>query len=93
MAFTHTNTTIKTTPTLLAQVPTGQRQNITIYVQNNDSAAIYIGDSTVATSGATIGWKLNAGANIQFWCNAGDQIYAVSAAGTATGAVVATYSA
>jgi hypothetical protein len=93
MAFVHGNTTVKTTPTLIASVPTGQRQNLTVYIQNNDSAAIYIGDATVATSGATIGWKLNAGANIQFWCNAGDSIYAISAAGTATGAIVTAYSA
>ena len=93
MAFTHTNTTVKTTATLIAAVPTGQRQNITVYVQNNDTAPIWIGDPTVATSGATIGWRLANGSNIQFWCNSGDKIYAISAAGTAAGAVVVTYSA
>jgi hypothetical protein len=93
MAFNHENVTVKTTVTLLAEVPTGQRQNITLYIQNNDSAAIFVGDSAVAASGATAGWKVNAGAAVQFWCNAGDKLYAISAAGTAASAVVVTYSA
>jgi hypothetical protein len=93
MAFTHKNQTVRTTVTQIVEVPTGQRQNIPVYIQNNDSAAIFIGDPTVSTSGANAGWKVAAAANIQFWCNAGDEIYAISAAGTAANAVVVTYSA
>ena len=93
MAFVHKNNTVRTTVTQIAEVPVGQRQNITVYVQNNDSATIFVGDSTVTTSGANGGWKVAAGANIQFWCNSGDEIYAISAAGTAANAVVVTYSA
>lgn len=93
MAFIHKNVTVATTKTLVAQVPSGQRQNITVQIQNNDVAAIFVGDSAVATSGATVGWKIAAGGNIQFWCSAGDQIYAISALGTTAGSVVVAYSA
>lgn len=93
MAFVHNNNTVRTTATVIALIPTGTRQNTPVYVQNNDSAAIFIGDVDVATSGATAGWKLAAGANVQFWCNSGDTIYAISAAGTASNSVVVTYSA
>jgi hypothetical protein len=93
MAFVHKNNTVRTTTTVIATVPTGQRQNITVYVQNNDSATIFVGDSAVTTSGANAGWKVAAGANIQFWCNSGDVIYAISAAGTAANSVIVTYSA
>jgi len=93
MAFVHKNNTVGTAATKIAQVPTGQRQNITVYIQNNDTVAIFVGDSAVTTSGANQGWKVAAAGNIQFWCNSGDQIYAISAAGTAANSVIVTYSA
>jgi hypothetical protein len=93
MAFIHKNNTVHTTATKIAQVPIGQRQNITVYIQNNDTVQIFIGDSAVTTSGANAGWKLAAAASVQFWCASGDQIYAISAAGTAANSVIVTYSA
>jgi hypothetical protein len=93
MAFIHKNNTVGTAVTKIAQVPTGQRQNITVQIQNNDTVAIFVGDSTVTTSGSQQGWKVAAAGSVQFWANAGDQIYAISAAGTAANSVVVIYSA
>jgi hypothetical protein len=93
MAFIHKNNTVRTTATMIAEIPSGNRQNITVYIQNNDAATIYVGDSLVTTSGANAGWKVAAGANIQFWCNSGDEIFAISAAGTTANSVIVTYSA
>ena len=64
---------------------------ITIY--NGHSAAIFIGDSTTTTSGATIGRTLANGASQTFYASANDIIYAISAAASAAGAIVITYSA
>lgn len=64
---------------------------ITIY--NGHSAAIFIGDSTTTTSGATIGRTLANGSSQTFYASANDIIYAISAAASAAGAIVITYSA
>ncbi len=93
MAFVQNNVTVNTTATLVASVPTGNRQNIPVYIQNNDTAIIWVGMSNVATSGATIGHKIAAGGQLQLWCNSADMIYGISVAGTAAGSVVVTYSA
>ena len=92
MALQTTNNTVATTPTLIFTVPVGNRQNVPVYVDNLDSAAIWIGDNAITTSGATQGIKVAAGGSRQLWCNALDQIYAVSAAGTGNGLVVVTAS-
>jgi hypothetical protein len=92
MALVHTNSTVGTTPTQIVQVQTGLQRNIAVQIQNLDSAAIFIGDSTVTASGATRGHSIAAAATFQIWLNPGDKVYAISAAGTAAGAVVVTYS-
>ena len=55
--------------------------------------AIFIGDSTCTTSGATIGRTIANGTSQTFNVSAGDMIYGISAAASAAGAVVITYSA
>ena len=92
MALVQTNNTVGTTVNILFKVPTGNRQNVPVYIDNLDSAAIWIGDSAITTTGATQGIKVNAGASRQLWCNGGDEIYAISAAGTGAGLVVVTAS-
>jgi len=92
MALVQTNTTVGTTATTIFQVPAGTRQNAPIYIDNLDSAAIWIGDANITTSGATQGIKIAAGGSRQLWCNALDQIFAISAAGTGAGLVVVTAS-
>ena len=92
MALVHVNATAGTTPTLICQVAAGLQRGVAVQIQNGDSASIWIGDATITTSGATKGHLIAAAGTFQLWCNPGDKIYGISAAGTAAGAVVITYS-
>ena len=92
MALIHTNLQVQTTATLICTVlPTSRYTAISI--QNNHSSAIYVGDTSITTSGATQGHIVAAGATYQLWVNAGDKVYAISAAATAAGAISVLYSA
>jgi hypothetical protein len=92
MALIQVNSTAGTTAQIVFTVPVGNRQNVPVYIDNLDTAAIWIGDAGITATGATQGIKLAANASRQLWCNGGDQIYAVSAAGTGAGLVVITAS-
>ena len=92
MALFHGNATVQTTPTLIVQVSRTSRYTA-VSIQNNHSSSIFIGDDTITASGATKGHTIAAGANFQIWLNAGDKVYAISAAATADGAVNILYSA
>ena len=93
MALVHSNNQVQTTATLIASLPVSMGQNKAIQIYNGHSAAIFIGDATITTSGATIGRTIAAAGSFQLWLNGGDKVYAISAAQTAAGAVVVTYSA
>jgi hypothetical protein len=93
MAFKHINASTLTTVSILHQVDKNAAPQTAINIYNGHSAAIFIGDTTIATSGATIGRTIANGASQIFYANAGDIIYAISAAASAAGAVVITYSA
>ena len=93
MSFKHINASTLTTVSILHQVDSNARPNTPINVHNGHSAAIFVGDSSIATSGATIGRTIAAGANQVLYASDNDIIYAISAAASATGAVVLTYSA
>jgi hypothetical protein len=93
MAFQHVNASTFTTPQILLQIPTGIPRQTPITIYNNHSAAIFIGDATITTSGATIGTVLNNAARLTLNVNGGDVIWAISAAASATGAIIITYSA
>jgi hypothetical protein len=91
MSLVHLNLQVKTTVTRLFTVqPAGTA--VAVSIQNNHSASIFIGDSTVTTSGATQGHIVAAGATYQLWLNAGDEVFAISAAQTAAGAISILYS-
>jgi hypothetical protein len=90
MALVHTNSTVGTTITRILKMPVGV-QNTAVQIQNLDAAAVFVGDSTVTATGATRGHSIAANATFQFWLSAGDEVYAISAAGTTAGAVVITY--
>ena len=88
MALDHASVSVATTPTLLYTVPKGATPAY-ITVQNRDtSAAITIGDSSLAAIGsadggikipAVVGTAATSPANvIQFWANSGDAIYAMA---------------
>jgi hypothetical protein len=91
MALIHLNATVGTTPTALITLPTGQ-PSTAVQICNNHTAVLYLGDSTVAVSGATRGNQLAANASVQIWLRPGDTIYGVVAAATATGAISIIYS-
>jgi hypothetical protein len=93
MSFNHINATCQTTPTpLFIAKQTAMRQTpITVY--NGHSASIFVGDSTITTSGATIGRTIPAATSQTFYVCGGDTIYGISAAQSAAGAIVITYSA
>ena len=93
MALISQNTTVGTTATLIAKLPTTIGQGRAIQIFNSDTASIFVGTSTVTTSGITKGRVMAANSTYQIWVSGGDVIYAVSAAGTSTGAVIVQYSA
>lgn len=91
MALVHTNVQVNTTPTRILTVPAVARYTA-VSIQNNHSAAIFVGDSTITTSGATVGHSVATGTTYQLWLGANDVVYAISAAQTAAGAVSILYS-
>ena len=92
MAFNHINAATFTTaePIFTAKFGIPRQTPVTIY--NGHSASIFIGDGTITTSGATIGRTLTASNSQTFYVNGGDVVYAISAAASAAGAIVITYS-
>jgi hypothetical protein len=93
MALIHNNITVGTTPTLICQLPNGAGYRA-VQINNRDSAAIFLGDSAVTnTVGLNGGQNLAASSSVQIWMSGNDALYAVSVAGTSTGAVSVIYSA
>jgi len=93
MAFKHINASTQTVVSILHQVDKNAKSQTPISIYNGHSAAIFVGDSTIATSGATIGRTIANGTSQTFYASANDIIYAISAAASTTGAIVLTYSA
>jgi hypothetical protein len=93
MAFKHINASTLTTASILFQADKNTRPQTPVTIYNGHSAAIFIGDSTITTSGATIGTTLNNAARLVVYVDANDVVYAISASGSAAGAIVITYSA
>jgi hypothetical protein len=93
MALIHSNVTVGTTPTLLLTLPNGVGY-VAVSIQNRDNAAIYVGDNAITASGANGGHLIAAtSGTLQIWLHGNESIYAISAAGTSTGAVSVLYSA
>ena len=94
MALIHQNVTVGTTPTLLVTIPNGVGY-VAVSIQNRDTAAVYVGDENItAASGANGGHLIAAtSGTFQIWLHGNESIYAISAAGTTTGAVSVLYSA
>jgi hypothetical protein len=93
MATQHVNASTFTTATPLVTIKGGVARNTPVNIYNGHSAAIFIGDASISTSGATIGRTIAASASQVFYVNANDVIYGISAAASAAGAIVITYSA
>lgn len=94
MALIHSNVTVGTTPTPLVTIPNGVGY-VAVSIQNRDTAAVYVGDSAItAASGANGGHLIAAtSGTLQLWLHGNETVYAISAAGTSTGAVSVIYSA
>lgn len=93
MAFKHINSQTLTVPSILFTVDRNARPLTPVTIYNGHSAAIFIGDATIAVSGATIGRTIPTATSQTFYVNANDVIYGISAAASATGSVVITYTA
>jgi len=91
MALVHINATTATTPTVLFTLPSGL-QSTAVQICNNHTAVLYIGDATVSTTGATRGSQIAVNASQQVWLNAGDSVWGITAAASATGAISIIYS-
>ena len=92
MALHHDNITVGTTPTPLLTLPNGVGY-VAVQIYNNDSSAIFVGDSAVTAINPTIGLRIGTTASLQLWMHGNDTVYAISVAGTASGAVTVVYSA
>jgi hypothetical protein len=87
MAIVHDVFTVGTSPTLICQIPK-KCPPTAVLIFNDDNNPIYIGDINIATSGTDLGLKVpKSTATTQVWLNAGDKLYAISAAGTAANSV------
>lgn len=91
MAVQHDNVQVQTSPTPIVTLASGA-PSTAVQICNNHTAVIYLGDSSVATSGATRGNQLAVNASVQIWLRAGDTLWAVAAAQTAVGAISVLYS-
>jgi hypothetical protein len=83
MALVHNSFVLAAnTPLLIATIPEGNPLTHVV-VTNANAQSVFIGDSSVAASSAADrGIRIATVSNQEFWLNAGDQLYAVSAAGT-----------
>jgi hypothetical protein len=87
----HAAFTVGTTAVLLVTLgPKEPKTAITIV--NDDNNSIYVGDSTVAASGADKGVTVKKDSQYVFELNANDKIYAVAASTTGSNAVSVLYS-
>ena len=93
MALVHVNATTATTPVVLLTVKQSAARQTAVTIYNGHSASIFVGDLSVATSGATIGRTIPTATSQTFYMSGGDTLYGVSAAASAAGAIVFTYSA
>ena len=93
MALIHVNATTATTPVPLITIKQTARPQTAVTLYNGHSASIFVGDSSIATSGATIGRTIPAATAQTIYLSGGDTLYGISAAASAAGAIVFTYSA
>jgi hypothetical protein len=92
MSLVHNSVTVPSaTATIIATIPAGNPLTC-VHVSNSDTAAIFIGDSSLSNSGADKGCKVSAAAALDVWLNAGDSLYAYSVAGTSANAVAVLFS-
>lgn len=93
MALIHVNAQTATSPVVLLTVKQTARPQTAVSIYNGHSAAIFVGDESITTSGASIGRTIPAAGSQVFYMSGGETMYGISAAASAAGAIVFTYSA
>ncbi len=91
MALIHQSFTVGTSPVLLATIADKDPET-TVQIVNDDNNSIYIGDATVATSGADKGLTVKKDSVYSIKLNAGDKLYGIAAIATGSNAVSVLYS-
>ena len=78
MPLRHINAQVTTAVGLLVKIPTTVK-DVAIQIYNNTGATIFIGDTSVAATGANVGNAIANGASVQVWLHSNDELYAVCA--------------
>jgi hypothetical protein len=92
MAFKHVNASTQTVASILHEVDKNARPQTPITIYNGNAASIFIGDSAITISGATIGRTIANGVSQTFYVSSGDVIYGISLLASTAGSIVITYS-
>ena len=93
MAFTQFNPpALGTTVGLIAQLPSGLPLTAVTIGNNHASAVLFIGSTSVTSSGATQGIQIAAKGNAVVTLNSGDKLYGISSTSLAAGDVSVLYS-
>lgn len=74
----HITQTVGTSTILLFQAPVYEG-SVDLVIHNEGGSKVYLGDDSITTNGATEGFTLNNGSNINLTVAGGTQIYALSA--------------
>jgi hypothetical protein len=91
MALVHLTPIVRAVAGELFKLPSGvQYTTVTIY--NGSASAIFVGDSTISTSGTRKGLTIGATSSLVLNMNSGDSLWAIAASATSAGDVVVLYS-
>jgi hypothetical protein len=91
MAIVHKTPVIRTTAAQIVIMPLGV-QYTTVNIFNSGTESIFVGDSTITTTGAQKGMTIATNTSLVLNMNAGDVLWAIAAATTTVGDVVIIFS-
>lgn len=91
MALVHNSFTVGATPVLIVDLPEGNPTTV-VNIHNHDNHTIFIGDSTVATSGVDKGMAIFKDYIYVVTLNAEDKLYAVADTTSPANALTVLYS-
>lgn len=91
MPVVHESFTIGTSPTLILTIPEGN-PSLEVHLSNSDNNSVYVGDATVAVSGADKGLPIRKDTVYVLTLNAHDELYAVASVATTANALTVLYS-
>jgi hypothetical protein len=91
MAIVHESFTVNTTPTLVVEIPEGNPAT-EVKLANHENHAIFVGDVSVAVSGADKGLPIAKDSIYVLTLNAEDKLYAIAATTSPANALTILYS-